>query len=307
MLPALATDGNRIIRRDTGAAVLLRGVNRSGLEYSEPANRDFLASARLTENEIRHITRDWGANIIRLPFNQDWALNGRSKASPEDYLRALDQAIAWAAQNGAYTLLDLQWLSAEDEYGRSSEGSPIRIAPLPNNDSQVLWRILAERYRDQPSVLFDLYNEPHDVSVDLWRMWADILLGVVRERHPESLVFLSGTDWGYDLRDVQIHETNVVYSTHVYPWKELAWDKAFGFLTDDLPVFAGEWGGNDEHLSWGEDLAGYLRDRSLGWTAWSWSDWPHLVSRNEPENWVETRFGELVRRQLQSPLILPSD
>ena len=37
-----------------------------------------------------------------------------------------------------------------------------RVAPTPDANSSVLWRTLAERYRDEPAVLFDLFNEPHD-------------------------------------------------------------------------------------------------------------------------------------------------
>ncbi|MEP6962288.1 MAG: cellulase family glycosylhydrolase, partial [Acidobacteriota bacterium] len=100
----LSVDGPRIVD-PAGAPVLLRGVNRSGLEYSLEA-----ASAGITCDHLAHLTRDWGANIIRLPFNQTWALR-------EDYLAEIDRVIAWAAENGAYTLLDLQWLDAEREFG----------------------------------------------------------------------------------------------------------------------------------------------------------------------------------------------
>ena len=96
-LPALVTAGNRILRADQMSLVLLRGVNRSGLEYSEPNADGFLAAARITPDEIREIVADWHANIIRLPFNQDWCLNGRGTFSAKAYLASLDQVIAWAA------------------------------------------------------------------------------------------------------------------------------------------------------------------------------------------------------------------
>jgi hypothetical protein len=35
-LPPLRTSGNRIINSVTGVPILLRGINRSGLEYSDP-------------------------------------------------------------------------------------------------------------------------------------------------------------------------------------------------------------------------------------------------------------------------------
>src|SRR5581483_5730245 len=118
-LPDLATSENRILRMDTGEPVLLRGVNRSGLEYTEPSDNGFLAAADFTEEEVREIVMGWRCNIIRLPFNQDWALRGRHGHSAEEYLSALDQVISWAAALGAYTILDLQWLDADRVYGHT--------------------------------------------------------------------------------------------------------------------------------------------------------------------------------------------
>src|SRR5260370_383360 len=64
-LPWLETSGSRILRSDTLQPTLLRGVNRSGLEYTEPTDGGFLAAAGFTEDEVRRIVSDWGANIIR--------------------------------------------------------------------------------------------------------------------------------------------------------------------------------------------------------------------------------------------------
>src|SRR5207249_2779747 len=100
-LPALGTFGNRMVRRDTGAAVKLRGVNRPGLEYAEPGEMGFLHSSGVTESELREIIRMWGCNVIRVPFNQDWVLHGRGGYSAEAY-RLVDQIIGWTASMGAY-------------------------------------------------------------------------------------------------------------------------------------------------------------------------------------------------------------
>src|SRR5690348_2043221 len=131
-LPMLVTADNRILRSDTMEPVLLRGVNRSGLEYTEPSEAGFLAAARLTEGDVREIVLDWRANILRLPFNQDWALRGRGGFSAEAYLASLDQVISWGAALGSYTILDLQWLDAETIFGttrnESGERRPNRVA-----------------------------------------------------------------------------------------------------------------------------------------------------------------------------------
>lgn len=308
-LTRLATAGNRIIRADSSEAVLLRGVNRSGLEYAEPDEDGFLSAAGLSRHEVRYITREWGANIIRLPINQDWVLNGRGQFTAEDYCREIDRVIAWAAQSGAYTLVDLQWIDADSPYGANRQFVPT----LPNLASVEMWARLARRYREEPAVLFDVFNEPHDrlpddphplirpdgtahppgqtrVTMREWEPWALTLIDAIRTEHPDALIWVSGINWGYDLRGFPLARPDIVYSTHVYRNKGGNWDEAFGNLAWSVPVFAGEWGGGDDDLTWGRRLAQFLREHEMGWTAWSWSNEPYVVTRYAP-----TRFGEIVR------------
>jgi endoglucanase len=349
-MPWLATDGCRIVDDASRQPVLLRGLNRSGLEYAEPDARGFLDAASMTESEIAHMIRGWGANIIRIPFNQDWALNGRGAYSADHYLEAIDRVIEWASRSGAYTLLDLQWLDADAARGHNPDGSPNRVPALPTLDTIALWRMLARRYQDEPAVLFDLFNEPHDpiaddetplegigedgatfplprrrVTMAEWQPWARRLVRTVREEHPRSLIFVSGVAWGYDLRGMPLTVndrsqevfTNVVYSTHVYPWcgippalrspdhvrfaprHSLNWTDAFGRLSRSAPVFIAEWGGGVEHVRWGETLARYARRLGLGWTAWSWSDRPRVVVDAQAARYDATPFGQIVHRALR--------
>ncbi|MEO8025974.1 MAG: cellulase family glycosylhydrolase [Bryobacteraceae bacterium] len=301
-------------------------MNRSGLEYSEPGGDGFLAAAGCSLSECEEMVREWRANIVRLPFNQDWALNGRWPNSAEDYLSAIDQMVEWLASLGCYTLLDLQWLSADLEYGTLSAGEVNRVAPLPNGDTGLLWETLALRYRDEPAVLFDLFNEPHDplvdddqpllavredgetvalgvrrVSASTWKAWARYLISRIREPHPDSLIFVGGTRWAYDLRGMELDLDNIVYSTHVYPGSTdhggPPWPSAFGSFARAHPVFAGEWGGDEADLDWGVKLAGYLRALGIGWTSWSWRDRPHLIEAATA--WKPTVFGTLVRDELR--------
>lgn len=235
-LAALRTSGNRIISAATGDAVILRGVNRSGLEYCGPDEQGFLSGASISRAEIEFIVKEWHCNILRLPFNQDFVLRGRMGRSGEEYQQAIDQVIFWASLFGAYTLLDLQWLDADRIYG----GDRNFVAPLPNMESIDLWTTLARRYKGEPAVLYDLFNEPHDrladdpyplnkedgttyppsqraVTMKEWQPWARVLAQAVRDENPDALVFVGGTNWAYDLRGMPMGLENIVYSTHVYP------------------------------------------------------------------------------------------
>ena len=165
-LVRLSVAGTKIVSGAASQAIRLRGVNRSGLEYAEPGSQGFLESAGISEPEISHMVREWGANVIRVPFTQDWVLHGRGAYPASTYLDALDQVIYYAARAGAYTILDLQWIDADVPRGRNADGSFNRVPSLPNSDSIAVWSILAERYREEPAVLFDLFNEPHDPLSD---------------------------------------------------------------------------------------------------------------------------------------------
>jgi endoglucanase len=328
-LPALITSGNRILRVNEKSPVLLRGVNRSGLEYSEPDAGGFLSAAGISRDEIQEIVAGWRANVIRLPFNQDWCLDGRRGHSAEEYLSSLDQVISWAAEMGAYSILDLQWLDAEKAYGTTEHPGQGRITnrvpPTPNEQTITLWRTLAARYRGETAVLFDLLNEPHDaLNDDLyplnligadgslftsnerrfpaeeWSRWASLLTAVIREIKPEGIILVGGVDWAFDLRNVWVDAPNIVYSSHVYANRnERDWPKALGRCRE-VPVFVGEWGGAEQNLAFGANLARELRRLGLGWTAWSWSDFPPLVQLPRAQAFEPTAFGVLVRNELTS-------
>jgi endoglucanase len=380
-LPSLSTAGAHIVNAATGARVRLIGVNRSGLEYAEPTRGvgsgagsgsgwGFLDAAGITAEEIAAIVDGWRARVIRVPFNQDFVLRGRRGHSVEAYLAAIDQVIAWAATRGAYTLLDLQWLDADRVFGTNSDMSFNRVPALPDALSIDVWRVLAARYRDEPAVLFDIFNEPHTPmaddsnevvgimpggaaadasrampSVDAdglplppvlvplatrhvgmreWQPWARVLIDTIRAEHPAALIFVAGVGWAYDLRGMPLLEreddatsrplANIVYNTHVYPWCatrrgrfafstwEAEWDRAFGHLAARVPVFAGEWGGGTEDLTWGERLLRYFDAHDIGWCAWSWADRPHLIASHHgdggPDLYEPTPFGAIVRDAL---------
>ena len=250
-LPWLATSGRAIVNAELTQPIALRGLNRSGLEYAEPGPGGFLEAASISQSEIDLIVRNWGANLLRVPFNQDWALTGRGSLSAKAYLEALDRIIFWASRAGAYTLLDLHWLDADITRGSNSDGSYNRVPALPNAGSIEVWEVLADRYRNEPAVLFDIFNEPHtpirgdaasyesiddeghlvplkgrSVTMRTWHPWARRLVRAIRKRHPRSLIFVPGVEWAYDLRGMPLSIAdgstevfrNVVYSTHVYPW-----------------------------------------------------------------------------------------
>ena len=131
-----------------------------------------------------------------------------------------------------------------------------------------------------------------------WKPWALQLIAAIRSQNANALIFVPGTNWAYDLRGFPLAVDGIVYSTHVYRNKGSNWDDAFGSLALNYPVFAGEWGGGPNDVQWGVELVQYLGEQNIGWTAWSWSDDPHLLERPVTADYRPSTFGQIVRDAL---------
>ena len=66
------------------------------------------------------------------------------------------------SSKGCYVILDLHW-SDVGEWGVN-----IGQHSMPDENSLAFWKDLAPVYANHPAVLYDLYNEPHDVTWDIW-------------------------------------------------------------------------------------------------------------------------------------------
>ncbi|MDZ7373898.1 MAG: cellulase family glycosylhydrolase [candidate division KSB1 bacterium] len=264
---------------ESGRPVLLRGVNRSGLEY------DRVRGNGISEQEIDYICQTWCARIIRIPFNQEWVL------SDKEYVEFLDRVVQWIKKNRAYAILDLQWRNTTE-----------KIPPMPDSRAVEMWKLLAQRYREEPAVLYDIHNEAHDIDFGSWRRRAAEIIEAIRAVHPRSLILVSGLNWASDLRpwaqDPLPYE-NIVYSVHMYPWfgGRGEWEVLFGQFSDRLPIYCGELGGGDADVDWGRELIRYLHAKQIGWCAWSWVDQPYLTLPEDRR--TPTAFGQLVYTYLR--------
>jgi hypothetical protein len=279
--PALRVVGNQLQTAD-GQAVQLRGVNVPSLEWSNGG-----------ENVLRSIvaaTEDWKANAVRLPVREDrWF--GRDPAQKDGgaaYRKLVADAVEAASTRGAYVILDLHRYRA------------------PTAAHVTFWTDAAAQFKDHPAVLFDLLNEPHGISWEVWRAGGRVeekhkdgtvtafesvgmqrLLDAVRLVGAKNVVVAGGLDWAYDLSGVlkgfELKDavgSGVVYATHVYNWKK-GWQKSFLDVAEKHPVLLGECGceveklnfipakDQEEPATWAPDLLGLVQKHRLHWTAWS--------------------------------------
>jgi len=243
--------------------VRLRGVNCASLEWTSDGQGHIVESIRVAID-------DWHVNHIRLPMSQDrWF----GKAPEQDdegkaYRALIDEIVKLCASKRVYIMLDLHWSNT------GVWGEQIGQHSMPDENSAAFWKDLAPVYANHPAVIYDLYNEPHDVTWDVWLNGGQVtdrpnrrsqtprtykavgmqqLLDIVRAAGAKNLVVVGGLDWAYDFSGIlegrQLNDptgNGLVYANHCYNNKNQAvetWIANVEKAAKKFPIIISEFGG----------------------------------------------------------------
>ncbi len=216
------TQGNAIYGSD-GARVVFRGIHRDGPELPYAT---FPSDAEIGQ------ARAWFANIVRVPLNESLWVNTCSSAPSNDasYPSKVDAEVQSITSRGMLALLDLH-TNVVSDCGASNRQAMADAAHAP-----AFWSQLANRYKTNPMVAFDLYNEPHDISDGVWLNGGTAtykgvsfqaagmqkLYDTVRAAGANNLVFITGQLYGSRPATDPVKGTNIVNAAHDYTCAEAA-------------------------------------------------------------------------------------
>ena len=145
--------GNMLID-GSGQAIRLLGVNMT--ETDDMCTADTGLSWG-SDGAVAKAIASWDANSVRIYLNEDcWlGINGVSaQYSGVAYQAAIEGLVAALNQDGIVAILDLQW-SAPGAYVATGQSQ------MPDADHSVsFWSQVAKAFASDPSVIFDLFNEP---------------------------------------------------------------------------------------------------------------------------------------------------
>jgi hypothetical protein len=171
----LRVDGNRITDSSTadphaGPTVVLNGIHRDGAQI-DPVSTG-IAPRFPTDGEVSWITTgrtgSWNANVVRVPVSAPlWTGACPSVYStapwtpaPSQYRASVDATISSITSRGAIALLDLHTVAPKCvQIGRHT---------MPDQGAVDFWKDASVHYAGNPLVAFELYNEPHYVTQDVW-------------------------------------------------------------------------------------------------------------------------------------------
>lgn len=257
----LRVSGNRLVDPQ-GREVWLQGVAIPGLEIRPEGHGAVRSTIEAIEN--------WNANVVRLAVNDTFwrgeGKPGKETAGQSDggasYRATIDAAVNAAANRGAYLVIDLHVFRA------------LRPEHLG------FWTDVATKYKNHPAVLFDLINEPHGISWEIWRDGGFVaekstkvidesaFLSAEEKRKNEgfdspgmqkavehiralgarNILIAGALDWAYDLSGIvdgyELKDPSgngIMYSSHIYPWKS-DWAGKVLRAAEKHPIFLGEVG-----------------------------------------------------------------
>jgi endoglucanase len=298
--------GNKIYDPRTCAPILFHGIARPSMESWYGGDQ------RLVDNVAGDFTlmKSWGANLVRIPISQSFWVAGTywnraAVAAGVDYKAKVIDVVSKARAQGLYVIIDLHASDRGDmNYSETPDGQQLPDA----NISVPFWRDVATTFKDDGGVIFELYNEPHEITSAEWLHGADIPTGpsypgdpkvragykavgmqtlydVVRSTGARNVVLVSGLHWGYYLNEVpqnRVQGYNIAYATHPYDWSDKqpdTWEPAWGVLAATDPVIISEFGAYScapeppEHpqgLSYYTQVLDYADRKGLSWVAWAW-------------------------------------
>jgi endoglucanase len=311
-----------------GHNVRLVGVNRSGTEYSCVIGGAQGAGIFSGPSDAASIAAmaSWRINAVRVPLNEDcWlGINGVNPAySGRSYRDAIVAYVERLNRAGLVAILDLHWNAPGTVL---SEGQQVMADA---DHSPALWTSVATTFLADLGVMFDLYNEPKDISWECWRSgcvtplgWRTAgmqsLIDVVRATGATQPIVASGLNYANDLSrwlsaglTDPLHQ--LVAGLHMYNTgppgycnARPCWDATVAPVAARVPVVTTEMGEFDQgstfvtgYLDWAEGQARIGRD--VSYVAWSWDvalgvGGPSLVSSYDG---VPTAFGSGVRTYFQ--------
>lgn len=266
----LSVNGNKIVDKNNNTVSFAGG----SLFWS---NTGWGGEDYYTSGVVSWLEQDWDATIVRAAMGVED--NGGYLSDPNGNKNRVKTVVDAAISNGLYVIID--WHSHNAQ----------------NYESQAIdfFREMAQTYGDYPNVIYEIYNEPLQIS---WsgtiKPYAEAVISAIREIDSDNLIVVGTPTWSQDV-DVASNDpitgySNIAYALHFYAGTHGSYNrqKAQTALNNGIALMVTEWGtvnaNGDGGVNYGgtDEWMSFLANNDITHLNWAVNDKSEGASALKP-------------------------
>lgn len=251
---------------ETGRTVQLRGMSTHGLQWYRQC---------LTDASLDVLFDEWHADLLRTSM---YVHEGGYLTDPAAYTQVVSDLVDEVVSRDSYAVIDWHVLTPGD--------------PMVDVDAVIeFFSGMAQRYADDPHVIYEIANEPNGVPWARIKEYADRVIPAIRAHDDDAVILVGTPAWssfgvseGGSPADVvadPIADDDVMYTFHFYAasFREPYLD-ALARAAAALPVFVSEFGAQESTGDGPNDFAmaqrfvDLMAAEQISWVIWNYSDDP---------------------------------
>ncbi len=246
--------GTQLSNKD-GKALVLRGAS---LGWHNLWPRFY------NEKAVAWLASDWKCNVIRASMGV--GLDDSYLENPGYALECMTKVIDGAIKQGIYVLIDFH------------------SHKLHTAEAKTFFSGMAQKYKNNPNVIYEIWNEPDTYSWTVVKQYAEELISTIRAIDDKNLILVGNPHWDQDIDSVAADpiqgQKNIMYTMHFYAGTHKQWlrDRTDAAMAKGIPVFVSECAGMEatgdgpvDEAEW-KAFLNWMDARNLSWIVWSVSD-----------------------------------
>ncbi|MBC8053472.1 MAG: glycoside hydrolase family 5 protein [Sphingobacteriaceae bacterium] len=289
----LKVQGNKILDKNN-KPVQLRGMS---LFWSQWEGEFY------NESLVKWLKNDWRCTVVRASMGVGMPEGGYLKYPAAEKQKVI-AVVEAAIKEGLYVIIDWHDHTAEQN----------------TEASKAFFSEMAERFGDKPNVIYEIYNEPLDVSwVNVIKPYSEAVIAAIRAKDPDNLVICGTRNWSQQIEEPAnnpINDVNVAYSLHFYAASHKQWlrDRTLAALNKGIAVFVTEFGTSEASGNGTFDQTEtnnwftFLDQHKISWCNWSVADKTETSAALKPGasgtgGWTESQLspsGIFIRQHLRT-------
>jgi endoglucanase len=272
------------LKNSAGEDLILRGVSFGWHNWW---------SQYYTPETVKWLAEDWNCTVIRAAMGVD--PDSGYIAMPEWSVETISKIVDAAIENNIYVIID--WHSHV----------------LHLNEALNFFAQMAEKYKDFPNIIYEIYNEPVNDSWTEVKNYSIEIIKEIRRHDPDNIILVGNPQWCQKIQQVAddpiIGFSNIMYTVHFYAATHKQWlrDQSDYALKKGIPVFISEYGacestgdGDINEAEW-QKWVTWMDKNRISWCKWMISDKKETSAALNPGasvygNWKQMELSESGRK-----------